>query len=202
LELRAEDLAVEGLRIGTVRARAASHDDRLVASVRASGPLARRLEVDAAVPVTVSLDPPDVSWAPRRAHEVFASLHDGDLQALSSIVDVGPLSGRVDGTFASRGPLDDVQAGARLVVDRLGYDREALGTATVELVYADDALRLTAHQRRDARQWVRAEATLPVGTDLLQGPRWHREGVHRLAVSGAGLDARAIAPFVDLPANL
>jgi autotransporter translocation and assembly factor TamB len=193
------DLVVDRRAIGVVTLEAGIAGERAQAHLQASGPLARAVDVDVAIPVRVRLDRPGVQWLSAREHVLRAQIDDVSLGGVAKLTGV-PAHGRLSANARVSGPGDALAIHLGLAVDDLEWKSETVGDVEVALAQRAGRLTLDASLRKGPRSRVQVNARAPVVLDAVARElAWNREGDHRVEIAAVDCDRGMMAPFVALP---
>lgn len=201
--------AVRGSKLGDLDLDLDLKDGRAGAQLAVAGPLARRLDLNAGLPVAVDLSESTWSLAPGRA-DVDLRVAALRLDRLGKWIPKARLAGRLDGYLRVAPGQDPTLEGPRIASEwhgeKLAVAGVPIGDLDVDLYHRGEWLRGTVDVHRgDAR--VKLDAQVPLIVDLGRGRfAWERARDHRALLTVTGLDLarqlEAIAPQHDVAGKI
>jgi hypothetical protein len=196
------DLVLERGRIGDATALVSYEDDRAQLRLRLQGPIARRLEAQVSLPMTVDLAASRVDVHEHRELSVDVRGERVDLATPRRWTDTWLASGEADVRLTGQGSLSDWHAHTVVRARELAYDDRPVGDALVDLEvtteHGDLDLRVTGPIAR--RLHLRARAPLRTEEDAVL-PTWDPHALHVVDALLQGVDIatlRHMAPAVPV----
>ena len=198
--LEARAVGIEGGRVGDARALVSYEDERADLRFELRGPLVRRLDGSASLPLTIDLARASIEVHQHRELQLAMHAQRANLAALDTWLEDWALAGAADLTLTARGSVSDWHAHTVMKVGELAYDGRELGDALVDFAMtpagSDLDLRVTGPIAR--RLHVRARA--PASIDLARlEPTWDLHETHEIDGLLEQVDLAALGMGPGLP---